>query len=433
MNFWNRSQHDFDGPPRRRIAVSGRFTPGLVAALCVILLSISYAHIRGHLHWIHMAVTPPPVMEPPLLTGPGGQPPIQLTRTKTTIGSEPEFVSMTLLPGRGLSVMQITAFVPGRGEITLLSSPTMAEAQKALTNKGKDANGRLSAEMGAAFLAPWAGYLLGSPTDNVGAIQAGWNGQRLVVPAANAGTEPEHRSIDGLLLNKVADGVKTGVIEDGQSAQAIFHLGSFGNTWPSTLDLQTDVEMTGHGINLMMTARNTGNTTTPIGLGWKPHFRIVSGARERATLLIPSTTRLEIDKHTGVPEAVPTSVAGTPLDFQRAEGTRLGMTSINETYVNLHRAVLADGPIIELRDPASNFGLRLLPMSDSINSLRVTAPENADWVALEPNTNVNDPFGKEWSGDTPSGIHMLKPGETFTWKLRLEIFAVTGNDSDSLN
>ena len=430
MDFRKRSQSEFDGYPRRRFAVSGWFTPGLVAVLCAGLLLTAYEHSQGNLHWLHMAVTPPPPADVPTVTGPGGPPPIQLTRTKTAIGSEPEFVSVTLLPGRGLDVLQITAFIPGHGEITLLSSPPMTDVKRALTNTGKDANGRLGAMFGAPFLAPWAGDILGTPTEDGTAVQTSWNGTRLLLPSAGTGEEGDARkSMEGLLFNKVADGVKTGVIDDGQSAEAIFHLGSFGGAWPSSVDLQTNVELTGHGINLMMTARNMGNTTTPIGLGWKPHFHIAGSGRENATLLVPSTNRIVTDKATGMPSATPASVAGTALDFQRAEGTKLGTSTIDETYVNLHRAILADGPIIELRDHGSNYGLRLLPLSDSINSLHVTAPASADWIALEPDTNLPDPLGKEWTGDNPSGIHMLKPGETFSWKLRLEIFAVTGSSS----
>jgi len=48
---------------------------------------------------------------------------------------------MTLLPGRGMNVLQIRVFVPGRGEIDLLDSPSVAEATRSMTGSGEDAEG----------------------------------------------------------------------------------------------------------------------------------------------------------------------------------------------------------------------------------------------------------------------------------------------------
>jgi len=47
----------------------------------------------------------------------GGQPVVTLTRLKTGDGSKPEFLSAEVLPGRGMNLFQITAYVPGKGEI----------------------------------------------------------------------------------------------------------------------------------------------------------------------------------------------------------------------------------------------------------------------------------------------------------------------------
>jgi hypothetical protein len=40
----------------------------------------------------------------------------------------PEFLSVTLLPGRGMNVLQITAYIPGKGEVNLLASPSIEGA-----------------------------------------------------------------------------------------------------------------------------------------------------------------------------------------------------------------------------------------------------------------------------------------------------------------
>ena len=45
-------------------------------------------------------------------------------------GSRPEFLSATLLPGRGMNVLQITAYLPHKGEVSLLASPTLGDANR---------------------------------------------------------------------------------------------------------------------------------------------------------------------------------------------------------------------------------------------------------------------------------------------------------------
>src|SRR5579875_208052 len=46
----------------------------------------------------------------------GGEAVVKLTRNATSNGQQPEFLSLTALPGRGMEVFQITANVPGKGE-----------------------------------------------------------------------------------------------------------------------------------------------------------------------------------------------------------------------------------------------------------------------------------------------------------------------------
>ena len=74
----------------------------------------------------------------------------------------PEFLSVTMLPGRGMNVLQITAYLPGKGEVNLMASPSVYGAAGAMTGKGKDANGQVSLAMGGAFEAPWAGRIWGT-------------------------------------------------------------------------------------------------------------------------------------------------------------------------------------------------------------------------------------------------------------------------------
>src|SRR5205807_3463584 len=127
---------------------------------------------------------------------PGGQDAIVLTRSRMIGDSSPEFTSVTMLPGRGMNVLQITAFVPGKGEINLLASPTVEQAVGILTGTGPDATGQASLQMGAAFEAPWADTIWGTSQSAAAHVSTNWRGHSINVPA----TRPSEMAADGGLL-----------------------------------------------------------------------------------------------------------------------------------------------------------------------------------------------------------------------------------------
>ena len=78
----------------------------------------------------------------------GGQKIVTLTRTATS-KTKPEFTSVTVLPGRGMEVLQITANFPGKGNVDVLASPSLAEAKKMLDRAGHtERRSGLSARLG---------------------------------------------------------------------------------------------------------------------------------------------------------------------------------------------------------------------------------------------------------------------------------------------
>jgi hypothetical protein len=366
------------------------------------------------------------VPPPPMTLGPGGQDPIQLTRSVTTIGKGVEFVSATLLPGRGMNVFQIKAMVPGHGEVPLLVSPAISDAPNILTGKEDDANGSASLTLGGALLLPWAQHLYGTQAPTPGLLQTAWQDKLLYFPAAEEGST---QSTGGLLLNRAADSIKSDVIPDGQYVEAAFHPGNFNNEWPSNVEVSIRAELTAHALDLTMTAKNTGQTAVPFGMGWHPLFTIPSGRRADAELTIPSLKVFEANRHTGLPTGKTVSIENTALDFSRARGARLGTSALDETYTNLQMGLLSSEPRAELRDPSYNLCLRLIPLTSNITSLHVVAPQNKAWVSIEPNTNANDPFGQEWGQPEDAGMVTIAPGATMQWKVRLEIKAITTPDA----
>lgn len=417
-------------PPRREplprptpppFVSSGRFTPLLIALLCVGLLVFAWQRGRGNFHRLTTAVLPP---QPAAvrLSGPGGEDAIRLVRKPNAISGDPEFLSAIFLPGRGMNLLQVTALIPGHGEVSLMMAPPLDDVSGMLNGTGPDGNGSLSATMGGAFLVPWAGRLAGKPTPTPGVLQTLWLGQRLTFPSSGVGSVLSTR---GLLLDRAADATHSDVVIDGDSVDAIFHPGTFSGNWPSTGSVHVQAQMTGHNLDLTVSVQNTGDSPMPVGIGWMPYFNIASRDRSNATLSIPSSTRLETDRNTGVPTGRMTGVSGTPLDFSASKGTKLDSKAVDETYTHLTTGVLATEPVAELRDTTFGYGLRIIPLSANIRALHVVAPADKPWVSIDPLTNYDDALGSQWDTAEGSGIKTLQPGDTLQWKVRLVLFTFT--------
>ena len=419
MNAPPRRSAPLQRPGRAPFTSSGHFTPVLIAVFCAILLAISWERGRGNFHRLTTAVLPsqPGIQRP---TGPGGEDAIRLVRTPDAINGQPEFLSATLLPGRGMNLLQLTAAIPGHGEVPLLMSPPLAEASAMLSGTGPDANGNLGATMGGAFLVPWAGRLTGKPSASAGVLQTLWLGQRLTYPAFAPGSVQSTR---GLLLDRSADSTHSDTILDGQSVEAVFHPGTFSGNWPSTGSVHISAELAERSLELTVSVQNTGSTPMPVGIGWLPYFNIASHDRANATLTIPSSTRLEGDRNTGIPTGRTLPVSGTALDFANIRGTRLGATAIDDTYTRLTTGILANNPVAELRDTTYGYGLRVIPVSANIRGLRVIAPPDKPWICIGPETNFDDALGGQWDTAEGSGITTLQPGDSIQWKVRVELFS----------
>jgi aldose 1-epimerase len=401
----------------RHFSTSGWVTPGIVGMICLALLAAAVERGRGNFQKLVTKVNPPAVVETAALPAAGGQEPIHLTRSATSIGSDAEMLSVTLLPGRGMNVFQITAMVPGHGEVPLLASPPLTDAVNILNGKNGDANGMASTTLGGAFLLPWAQSLSGNPTSTPGMLETDWDGKRLTFPAANPdGTT----SVEGLLLNAAADNVKSDVLPDGQSALATFHVRDFNGKGNSNIEVKVLAELTAHDVDFTVTAQNTGSQPAPFGIGWHPFFALPSGDRSNALLTIPSQTIMDVDRRTGLPTGKTVEIDDTARDYSHIRGTKLGNAGINDTYTSL-QSTMGTNPIAELTDPAFSMRLRIIPMTPNVNSMRVIAPANRSWVSIGPNTNLDDPLGPEWGGPQNAGIVTLAPGQTIRWKVRVEI------------
>ncbi len=396
-----------------------RRSPVLPLLVVVALIGIPgfgyFLHRRGQIHRLKNEIKGESQNQAPSGPRPGGADPIVLTRAKTAGSMAPEFRSATLLPGLGMSLLQITADLPGRGQVSLLAAPSVEEV----------AGGTLAPRVGqndtrGAFEVPWGGTL-GGLLSPVGTMRAAWRGHMLEAPAD---VLAHGEAVGGLLGLQAADTAQATSQQDG--ATATFLGTDFQGHWVSKTDVAVNVTLGAQAIVLTVTAKNVGDQPEPVGIGWHPRFQILSNRREEAEVRLPNGDQLEIaDVTKGLPTGRVISPTSKTARFQ-GHGAALGAEGIDESVVNPKEGALDAGAAAEMRDPAVGVGVRLTALSSTIHAIRVTSPSGSNYVSLGAQTNYDDPLGKEWgAGDTPA-IVTLQPGQSVEWKVKLEIFALPG-------
>ena len=126
---------------RRGLMRSGMVTGLALAAMLAGLTALYLQHMRGNFHKLKAKIADERQDVP--VPRPGGQEAVVLLRARRLGDSLPEFLSATLLPGRGMNVLQITAYIPGTGEVKLLASPSLEGSANAMNGLGADANGQI--------------------------------------------------------------------------------------------------------------------------------------------------------------------------------------------------------------------------------------------------------------------------------------------------
>lgn len=350
----------------------------------------------------------------------GGEDVLILSREPTSTGAKPEFLSITLLPGRGMNLLQLTANLPGKGEVNLLESPAVAEAASLLNGSGQDAFGNLNQSFGAAFLIPFLSRISGEVSSDGKTVTTSWRGKPITLPNDFLGKYALH----GLVNQARATDLKTVSTADGQTATGIIHAGDFDGHWLSKTDLYFVIELSGSKVDVTVTANNVGGVIEPMAIGWHPYLSIPSRDRSQARIHIPVATVARLDDKDGLTTGDLDPVAGTSRDFNAAEGRVLD-ESLNNNFSHLTRT---NGVVNSwLADPKSNYAIRVEGLSPHIYTIHVYSPKNGSFAAIEEQFNFQDPFGKEWRG-METGMAPLKPGESVTWKVRLEMFQPTAVD-----
>jgi aldose 1-epimerase len=353
----------------------------------------------------------------------GGQPVVQLRHKSTANAARPEFTSVTILPGRGMNLFQITANLPGKGEVHVLASPSLEEAAQQLNGGADDVHGVKSFAFGGAFLVPYPNRIRGKLSSDGKTVTTQWKDNPLTLPAVWKGKANPHaelHAIHGLILDRKTDSLKLETTADGQTIIGVIHAGDFGGYWPSKTDLTIRISLTGTAVESTITAKNVGDEEEPVSVGWHPYFAIPSGDRAQARLHIPAAKLAEVNNYDDVfPTGKLLPVTGTKYDFRSPAGEALGNIFLDDNFADLGRT--AGQVVVDLTDPASAYGLRIEGLSTEIRTVQVYAPPDKAFAAIEEQFNFADPFSGIWNG-MDTGMVTLKPNQSVTWKVRLELF-----------
>jgi galactose mutarotase-like enzyme len=360
----------------------------------------------------------PAEAEPPLI---GGMPPLRLERKATSHGAKREFTSITLLPGRGLNTFQITANLPRRGETDLLRSPSLEVAAQKMNGQGDDAYGNLNHSFGGAFLIPFTSRAGGELSADKSIVNVVWHGKTIHLPNDYLG----HYSVHGLLNMMKAEDLHVTKTRDGQTLTAVIHAGDFDGHWLSKTDVHFRIALTGDAVDIQVTAINVGDEPEPMGMGWHPFLRIVSGDRAQARVHLPADLYGVVDTIDGRPTGELKPVDGTPKDYRSPQGALLPDGSITVNFSKLTRtggSGDSNGSVDAwLADPKADYAIRVRGLSPEIRTLHLWSAKGDTFCAIEEQYNYMDAFGAEWKG-MDTGLVTLKPHASTTWHVRLELF-----------
>ncbi len=348
-----------------------------------------------------------------------GMPVVHLKRKQT--GDGPQFLGMTILPGRGMNTFQITGYFPGLGKFHVLHAPTLAVANTQYYGTASDAYGNDSFAFGGAFPIPYPNRIFGKVSPDGKTITAYWHGHKLVLPANwhnNVHPTEDLQAMHGLILKENASNVQVENTPDGQVLTADMP-DAFHGQWISKTDLHFRIALETDTIDVQVTAKNVGKTAEPISMDWHPYLRIPSGKHAQTLLYVPGTMRALVNSY---PVELPTGkfmpVKGTRWDFLAPQGTPMKEGYLDDNWSHL---LWKNGKLtVSVSDPASNYKISEIGLSPAIQTVQVYSPPKAKFVVVEEQFNYNDPFGKEWHGMN-TGMYLLKPGKSVTWHVQLKM------------
>jgi galactose mutarotase-like enzyme len=349
----------------------------------------------------------------------GGEPLVRL-RGLDTPKRGPAFVEATVLPGRGMMLLQARLRLPSGEVADAIFAPEPEAAARELDGGPDDFAGNRSFGFGGAILAPYANRIRGREAPGAREIETEVAGHAVRLPRNWGGKAQgaEQYAMHGLIL----DAAVTWRQDSPDRMSGRLEAGDFGGRWPGRAALDFEWRLEAGALALRVTAHNVGDAPLPMGIGWHPYFALPSGDRRQARLWAPARSRALVNNYDEVlPTGALEPVAGSAHDFAAPGGRALGETYLDDCFTDLIRA---NGlAVAEVRDPASDLGLTIASTSPHVRAMQVYAPTDKAFVVVEPQFNLADPYGAEWRG-RDSGMALVPAGGSVAYDARVTAFAL---------
>ena len=349
----------------------------------------------------------------------GGMAPVQLV-AQHPAAAGPAFVGATVLPGRGMMLLQARLRLASGEVVDAIAAPDLDAAARTLDGGPEDFAGNASFSFGGAILAPYANRIRGRPLPGAREIETAVAGHTVRLPRNWGGKAPgaEQYAMHGLILD-------SGVPFRHEARDRVsgrLEAGDFGGRWPGRAALDFDWRLEAGALGLRVTAHNVGDAPLPMGLGWHPYFALPSGDRRQARLWLPAGARTLVNDYDEVlPTGAIAPVGGGPYDFGQAGGRALGEAYLDDCFTDLQRQ--GGLAVAEIHDPAADLGLRIATSSPRVSALQVFAPPDKAFVVVEPQFNLADPYGAEWGG-RDTGMASIPPGGSAAYEVRVTAFTL---------
>lgn|GEM_PF-2949703 len=341
---------------RFSLASSGLLTALILAVVLGVLGIVWVAHLHGKLHKLSTVEVP---ADNAVLPRPGGQDVIEVHRISPASGVTPQFVGLTVMPGVGMGILQLSLDLPGRDPQDLLvGTPITSMGPMLQPNTG----------------APKASLKYSPISLKVFPLAGDSEGQEIL------GTQPAQDA-----RNDMTPG-GAGASGDFAAAPAPGPDGIAPP--PSGIQTKVSATISDRGYDLSITAKNVSGEAKPIVLSWTPQFAIPAKGLSSLHITPPETAE----------------------NAEKTTEISLDTPNFHRTWQGLKYSYLSSGPELRLHNLAEAYTLRLMALTPSIRNFRVDVPQDGNTVSVT------------FSTEGPNGAKtVIGPGETLQWHLRIQV------------
>jgi len=355
----------------------------------------------------------------------GGQPVVELSAPSSSDNKTPQITAAYIIPGRGMNIYQLKAYLPGKGEFDMLYAPPVEEAPGFFDYGPVDFMGNKSFMIGGAILVPYPNRIRGKLLADGKSLETKILGKTVILPAnwSSAGnTKGEKVAMHGLILKSSMNEITTHSDNAKAKVTGLLKAGDFDGRWIGQSLLTTTCTLTEADFSFSVKVENVGDESLPTAVGWHPYFRFPGGKREQCRLHIPARSMVTVNNYDDVfPNGEIVLVKGTKFDFSGKSGAPLKDTYYDDSFTDLETD--SEGySVTGMIDPAAQYGVRIY--ANSVNkAVQIYAPPDENFVAIEPQFNLTDPFNESiWGKDANKGMAILEPGQSVTYMIKIELF-----------